>query len=108
MVAPRTHETIQVSVMKSTSIAVWDTYVRSKAGTLMHFDILVPSEVKDTETIYGYGREYLKSKGQEGQALTAKECRYCHTEAAPPAIQAAVQEKGYYILEMEGCDQVNG
>jgi Domain of unknown function (DUF2024) len=94
--------------MKTTPIAVWDTYVRSKAGTLMHFDIVVPSEVKDTETIYGYGREYLKSKGQEGQALTARECRYCHTESATPAIQAAVSGTGYYILEMEGCDLANG
>ncbi|MEQ2008810.1 MAG: DUF2024 family protein, partial [Limisphaerales bacterium] len=30
-------------------IAVWDTYVTKNNGTIMHFDILVPSELKDTD-----------------------------------------------------------
>ena len=59
-------------------VAVWDTYVTKKDGSIMHFDIIAPEEIKDTTVIYGYGREYLKTKGQEGQPLTSKECRFCH------------------------------
>ena len=54
-------------------VAVWDTYVTKKDGMIMHFDIIAPEEVKDAETIYNYGREYLKSKGEEGQPLTSEE-----------------------------------
>lgn len=42
----------------------------------MHFDIIAPEEIRDTALIHGYDKEYLKVKGQEGQALTSKECRF--------------------------------
>ena len=38
-------------------VAVWDTYVTKKDGSIMHFDIIAPVEIKDTTIIYGYGRE---------------------------------------------------
>lgn len=50
-------------------VSVWDPYVTKKDGSMMHFDIIVPSEVKDTTTIYNYGKIYLESKGQENQPL---------------------------------------
>ncbi len=74
-----------------------------KDGSLMHFDILVPGEVTNAETVYQFGRAYLQQKGQAGQKLTAKECRLCHTETASPGVIAAIQRQGYSILEMEGC-----
>ena len=83
--------------------AVWDTYVKKKDGTVMHFDILVPEELKDAETIYGYGREYLKSKNQEGQPLTSNESKFCHIEITRPQVESDIKEKGYHIIEMEGC-----
>lgn len=42
-------------------VAVWDTYVTKKDTTVMHFDILVPEEIKDATQIYQYGKEYLKN-----------------------------------------------
>jgi hypothetical protein len=87
-----------------TKVSVYDTYVPKKQGGVMHFDILVDSNEKDLEKIYGYGREYLLSKGQEGQPLTAKECRFCHVENAKGAMEDSIQAKGYYIIEMEGCN----
>ena len=48
-------------------VAVWDTYVTKKDGTVMHFDIIAPSTMKDEITIQEYGKEYLKSKGQPEQ-----------------------------------------
>lgn len=65
-------------------VAVWDTYITKKDGSIMHFDIIVPSEIKEVALIYKYGKEYLRIKGQEGQPLTSKECRFCHIETVKP------------------------
>lgn len=85
-------------------VNVWDTYVTKKDGNVMHFDILAPVEIKDTTIIYDYGKEYLKTKGQEGQPLTSKQCRLCHVEHLRPAWEESINTSGYYIIEMEGCD----
>lgn len=85
-------------------VAVWDTYVRKKDGSVMHFDIIAPSVQRDTLVIHNYGRDYLRTKGQEGQPLTAKECRFCHVREVRPQWQEEIREKGYFILEMEGCE----
>jgi hypothetical protein len=85
-------------------VSVYDTYVPKKEGGVMHFDILVDANEKDLENIYGYGREYLRSKGQEGQPLTSKECRFCHVENAKGEVEDSITTKGYFIIEMEGCN----
>ena len=85
-------------------IAVWDTYVTKIDGTIMHFDIMAPDEIRDEQVIFGYGKEYLKTKGQENQPLTSKECTYCHTEMIKPHWENDIQEKGYFIVEMENCN----
>lgn len=84
-------------------VAVWDTYVTKKDGNVMHFDIIAPQEIKDTTVIYGYGKDYLKTKGQEEQPLTSKECRFCHIETVRPQWEAEIKQKGYFIIEMENC-----
>jgi Domain of unknown function (DUF2024) len=84
-------------------IAVWDTYVIKKDGSEMHFDILAPEEIKDTSVIYNYGKEYLKTKGQEDQRLTSNECRFCHVETLKPKWEEAIIRDGFYIIEMENC-----
>ena len=90
---------------KSMQIAVWDTYVKKKDGSIMHFDIMAPTEQRDTNVIYSYGRNYLESKGQEGQVLSAKECRFCHVEMIKPQWEADIKSKGYFIFEMENCNE---
>ena len=85
-------------------VNVWDTYVTKKDASVMHFDILAPVEISDTATIYEYGKDYLKTKGQEGQPLSSKQCRLCHIETLRPAWKKEIEAKGYYIIEMEGCD----
>ena len=89
---------------QTSKVNVWDTYVTKKDGQVMHFDILAPVAIKDTETIYKYGKEYLKTKGHEGQALSAKQCRLCHIETLRPAWEQDIAQKGYFIIEMEGCN----
>ncbi|MFN3639943.1 MAG: DUF2024 family protein [Flavobacterium sp.] len=76
---------------------------KNESSSLGHFDIIAPEEMKDTAVIYGYGKEYLKTKGQEGQPLTSKECRFCHVETVRPQWEAEIKQKGYFIIEMENC-----
>ena len=85
-------------------VAVWDTYVQKKDGTIMHFDIVAPTSVKDANSIHAYGKQFLKEKRQEGQPLSAKECRFCHIEKATEEMENAINKKGYFIIEMQGCN----
>lgn len=89
---------------KAMQVAVWDTYVTKKDGSTMHFDIIVPADMKDTSVIYRYGKAYLHTKEQDGQPLTSKECKFCHVEAVKPQWEADIRQKGYYIYEMENCN----
>lgn len=84
-------------------VAVWDTYVTKKDGRIMHFDIIAPESIKDEKLIYTFGKDYLLTKKEENQTLTSKECSFCHIEEASDAMLEAIQQKGYYIIEMEGC-----
>jgi len=84
-------------------VAVWDTYVTRKDGSIMHFDIIAPEDIQDPITIHQYGKEYLKTKGQEAQPLTSKECRFCHIETVKPKWEAEIAKMGFYIYEMENC-----
>jgi hypothetical protein len=82
-------------------VAVWDTYVKKKNGNVLHFDIIVPESVKDAGTIYRYGKEYLKSKNEAEGSIDTEECQYCHVEDPTEEVKAAINARGYYILEME-------
>jgi len=84
-------------------VNVWDTYVQKRDGSVMHFDIIAPKEIRDTQVIYQYGKDYLVTKGQQGQPLTAKQCRLCHIETLRPEWESEIASKGYFIIEMEGC-----
>lgn len=70
----------------------------------MHFDIIAPKEITETDVIYRYGKDYLKTKQQDGQELSAKECSFCHIETVLPEWEAEINEKGYTIIEMENCN----
>ena len=83
-------------------VSVYDTYVPKNESTTMHFDILVEEDTTE-EKVHQFGREYLTGKGLANFDLTAKECRYCHMEVAPGHVQKEINDKGYYIIEMENC-----
>ncbi len=84
-------------------VAVWDTYVKKKDGTVMNFDIIVPDSQKDEAIIYGYGKEYLQTKSIAGYELTSKECVFCHIEQATDEVIQRIDDKGYFILELSNC-----
>lgn len=85
-------------------VSVWDTYVQREDGKVMHFDILVPNKVTDEETIFGFGRQHLKTKPFATKHITAKECRFCHIEQATEQIISSIENVGFHIIEMENCD----
>lgn len=84
-------------------VSVWDTWVTRKDGSLMHFDIIAPEEIKDASVIHEYGKVYLKTKGEDNQPLTSRECRFCHVETVKPGTENIIRTQGYYILEMDNC-----
>lgn len=90
---------------KDKRVNVWDTYVTRKDGGLMHFDILAPVEITDPNLIYKYGQQYLQTKGQKGQALAAEQCRFCHIEHLRPEWEEDMAQQGFFIIEMEGCEE---
>lgn len=85
-------------------VAVWDTYVTRNDGSVMHFDIVVPDELKDEDIIHTFGQQYLSGKGQDGLKLDSEECRYCHIEVAPAYVVGDIERQGFHIIEMENCN----
>jgi len=85
------------------NVAVFDTYVIRKDGETMHFDILVSKGTPQAKVLE-YGKEYLASKNQKGQALGVEECKFCHIEQASPDIEESIRDQGFHIIEMDGCD----
>ncbi|MGQ1948533.1 DUF2024 family protein [Geofilum sp. OHC36d9] len=85
-------------------IAVWDTYVQRTDGKKMHFDILVPEQIREPEVIYQFGHDYLKGKQVKSEILSSKECAFCHIEEASQIMIKNIEAKGYHIVEMENCD----
>jgi hypothetical protein len=82
-------------------VAVWDTYVKSQKGHVLHFDIIVPETLKDSTTIYSFGKQYLASVGEPSATLNTQECQFCHIEAPSDDVVADIREKGFHILEMD-------
>ncbi len=82
-------------------IHVYDTYVRSKAGHIMHFDVITGE--KDHGKAIEYGKEWLTSVGEDGATITTNECQFCHSQGAPEPVENEIREKGYFIQKMEGC-----
>jgi hypothetical protein len=85
-------------------ISVWDTYVKREDGKLMHFDILVPSTINNEVIVFDFGNQYLQEKPFLTKELSTKECKYCHIEIASKEVKNSINNKGYYIIEMQNCD----
>ncbi len=82
-------------------IHVYDTYVKAADGHTMHFDVITGE--KDHEKALIYGKEWLKSIGEENAEMTTKECQFCHSQNAPEPVEQEIKEQGYFIQKMDGC-----
>lgn len=83
-------------------IDVYDTYATSKAGKTLHFDVFLLSG-GSKENAVKYARAFLESIGEAADALKSERCNFCHSENAPPFVEAEIAKSGHYILQMEGC-----
>jgi hypothetical protein len=86
------------------NVSVWDTFVQRKDNKTMHFDILVPSELKNHEKIMAYGKNYLSTKNFETENISLKKCQFCHIESASEKSITAITNYGFDIVEIENCN----
>ena len=82
-------------------IHVYDTYVKNKNGDIMHFDVI--TDVQELEKALEYAKQWLATIGEGDAKVTGEECRFCHTQEAPPQVVNEIKEKGFFIQKMEGC-----
>jgi len=84
-------------------ISVWDTYVTRDDSSIMHFDILVPDSVQDSEKVFEYGRAYLKRKSVVSEDISSEVCKFCHIEEASETVTEEVKKHGFYVVELKNC-----
>ena len=80
---------------------VFDTYVKSKNGHIMHFDVI--TDKKNTEKAIEFAKEWLKGIEEKDAKVTMEECRFCHTQSVSEEIEIEIMTNGYFIAKMEGC-----
>ena len=80
---------------------VFDTYVKSKDGHTMHFDIV--TDKNDTEKAISFAKEWLKPIDEESSKVTTEECKFCHTQSVAEDIEIEIMTNGYFVSKMEGC-----
>ena len=85
------------------TIAVWDSYVQRDNGSIMHFDILVPSTLTTAQEVFNFGYDYLKGKAFKTGELSSSACRFCHVEQGTEMMIATIKQQGYAIIELENC-----
>ena len=83
------------------NVDVYDTYVRTVEGDLLHFDVLLPAGDGIRARQYAY--QWLRSIGRNPQETTLEKCHYCHSESSDPETQLQIDQYGYFIIPIEGC-----
>ena len=82
---------------------VFDTYVKSKDGHTMHFDII--TDKKETEKAISFAKSWLNSIGEDTAKITSEECKFCHTQSVHDEIEVEIMTNGYFVSKMEGCPE---
>ena len=82
---------------------VFDTYVKSKEGHTMHFDVITDNN--NIEKAISFAKEWLKIINEESSKVTTEECKFCHTESVSEEIEIEIMTNGYFIVKMDGCPQ---
>ncbi|CAI1150857.1 Domain of uncharacterised function (DUF2024) [Serratia quinivorans] len=81
-------------------INVFDTYVETRTGRFLHFDVLIES--KDQQLALKYANNWLEAQGIQAADIKQNMCAYCHTELAPPEVVSVVKRQGYFIIDLTG------
>ena len=80
---------------------VFDTYVKSKEGHTMHFDVITDNN--DVKKAISFAKEWLKIINEEYSKVTTEECKFCHTQSVPEDVEIEIMTNGYFISKLEGC-----
>ena len=84
-------------------VAIWDIHAIKKDGGIIHFEIIVPNDIKNVALVYEYYRGFFKTKKLRIKLSSVEYCIH-HREVAASEIISVIKEKGYYIIEKEGCN----
>ncbi|EPA05534.1 DUF2024 family protein [Candidatus Nitrosarchaeum limnium] len=82
---------------------VFDTYVKSKSGQTMHFDVI--TDKKNVENAIEFAKKWLESIGEKDAKITTEECKFCHSQSVSEEIEIDIMTDGYFIAKMEGCPE---
>ncbi len=80
---------------------VYDTYVKTAQGRIMHFDVVLDEQ--DNEKALAYAKAWLTSIGHSDAVVTQENCAFCHSAEAPPDLRKQIDSQGYAIYKLEGC-----
>jgi len=80
---------------------VFDTYVKSKDGHRMHFDVI--TDKNDSKKAIEYAKKWLLSINEETAKVSSEECKFCHSQSMPEEIEIEIMTNGYFISKLEGC-----
>lgn len=82
-------------------LEVYDTWARTVANDVMHFDVLVPRG--QGHRAIAFARQWLQQLGFRPESVRIEQCRFCHREEPGAEIQQHVQRQGFFVLQLEGC-----
>ena len=82
---------------------VFDTYVKSKQGQIMHFDVV--TDESDVNKAISFAKEWLSSVGEDDATVSTNECKFCHTESVLDDVEIEIMTNGYFISKLDGCPQ---
>lgn len=80
---------------------VYDTYAKTRKGTIMHFDVVLDEQ--NPELALAYAKQWLQSIGHADATVNQENCCFCHSAEAPPEMRNQINEQGFAIYKMEGC-----
>ncbi|CAD6368444.1 conserved hypothetical protein [metagenome] len=82
---------------------VFDTYVKSKSGQIMHFDVI--TDKNNVENAIEFAKKWLERIGEKDAKITTEECKFCHSQSVSEEIEIDIMTDGYFIAKMEGCPE---
>ncbi len=80
---------------------VFDTYVKTSKGMIMHFDVVLDD--KDQQKALNSAQLWLQSIGEERATLTQENCVFCHSTGVSEDLRKQIDQQGYAIYKLEGC-----
>ena len=80
---------------------VFDTYVTTKSGKIMHFDVVIPNN--DHKIAIDSANHWLESIGEQSSSVEPSQCVFCHSVQDQAELSRSINMLGYAIYKLEGC-----